>query len=63
MENAKLIALIILIIGGLNLGLIGLLNYDLIAVIFGAIPNVVRIINVLVGLSAAYIGALKLMKK
>lgn len=50
------IALTILIIGGLNWGLIGLFGFDLIAAIFGG-PGAVlaRILYVLVGLSAIYV--------
>jgi uncharacterized protein len=48
------IALILVIIGGLNWGLVGLLNFDLVAAIFGAMTMIARIVYVLVGLSALY---------
>ena len=47
-------ALILVIIGGLNWGLIGFLNFNLIAAIFGAGSIVSRIIYDLVGLSALW---------
>ena len=49
------IALILLIIGGLNWGLIGIFQWDLVAAIFGGLSVVARIIYTLVGLSAIYI--------
>lgn len=48
------LVVILLIIGGLNWGLVGFFNYDLIASIFGAGSVVARIVYALVGLSALY---------
>lgn len=42
----------LLIIGGLNWGLVGLLNFDLVAAIFGSGTMLSRLIYILVGLSA-----------
>ena len=50
-----LIAVILVIIGGLNWGLVGLLNFDLVAAIFGAMSVLARIIYILVCLSAIYL--------
>lgn len=47
------IALVLVIIGGLNWGLVGLFKFDLVAAIFGA-SIVATIVYVLVGLSALY---------
>jgi len=55
MKVLKTIAFILLIIGGLNWGLVGLFNFDLVAAIFKAMSIVSRIIYVLVGLSAVYV--------
>ena len=49
------IALILVIIGGLNWGLVGLFNFDLVAAIFGAMSILSRIIYILVCLSAIYL--------
>lgn len=49
-----LVALIIAIIGGLNWGLVGLFNFNLVTAIFGFAPVLVRLIYILVGLSAIY---------
>jgi uncharacterized membrane protein YuzA (DUF378 family) len=48
------IALILIIVGGLNWGLVGIFNFDLVAAIFGAMSAIARIVYVLVGLSALY---------
>lgn len=52
------IALIILIVGGLNWGLIGILNLDLVAAILGMGTGGTRAVYILVGLSALYCIAL-----
>ncbi len=55
------IALVLLIIGGLNWGLVGIAsfsavsyNYDLVALVLGGVPWLAAIIYLLVGLSALY---------
>lgn len=49
------LALSLLIIGGLNWGLVGLFSFDLVAWIFGGQSSVLsRIVYVLVALSAAW---------
>jgi uncharacterized membrane protein YuzA (DUF378 family) len=47
-------ALILLIIGGLNWGLVGVFDFDLVALIFGSMTIISRMIYVLVGLSSLY---------
>lgn len=49
------VALVLVIIGGLNWGLVGLLDVDLVHLILGSIPILARIVYGLVGLSAAYL--------
>lgn len=58
LNGADWAALILLIIGGLNWGLIGFFKFDLVAAIFGDMTTVSRIIYDLVGLSAIYILAM-----
>jgi uncharacterized membrane protein YuzA (DUF378 family) len=48
------IALILIIVGGLNWGLVGAFKFDLVAAIFGAMSLLARIVYILVGLSAIY---------
>ena len=49
------IAMILLLIGGLNWGLVGAFNFDLVSAIFGASSFLSRLIYILVGLSALYL--------
>jgi hypothetical protein len=49
-----LIALVLIIIGGLNWGLVGAFKFDLVAAIFGEMSIIARIVYILVGLSAIY---------
>jgi uncharacterized membrane protein YuzA (DUF378 family) len=48
------IAQILLIVGGLNWGLVGLFDFDLVATLFGQGSMLSRIVYVLVGLSALW---------
>jgi uncharacterized membrane protein YuzA (DUF378 family) len=48
------IALVLVIVGGVNWGLVGLFNFDLVATIFGSMFWLARVIYVLVGISALY---------
>ncbi len=49
-----IIALILLIVGGLNWGLVGLFRFDLVAAIFGDMSGLARFIYVVVSLAAFY---------
>jgi uncharacterized membrane protein YuzA (DUF378 family) len=48
------LAFILVIVGGLNWGLVGLLDFDLVAAIFGKMSALSRIVYILVGLAAVY---------
>jgi hypothetical protein len=48
------IALILLVIGGLNWGLVGVFKFDLVKAIFGDMAIVSRIIYIVVGVAALY---------
>lgn len=48
------IAFWLLVVGGLNWGLVGLFGVDLVAAVFGAGSVVSRVVYVVVGLSAIY---------
>lgn len=48
------IALVLLIVGGLNWGLVGLMDLDLVATLFGSGSTIARAVYVLVGLSALW---------
>lgn len=49
------VALVLLIIGGLNWGLVGLFSFDLVAAIFGELSVLSRIIYILVGIAAVFV--------
>jgi uncharacterized membrane protein YuzA (DUF378 family) len=49
------VALVLAIIGGLNWGLVGAFNFDLVAAIFGAGSMIARLVYILVGLAALYL--------
>lgn len=56
-DNMKIIdtiALILIIIGAINWGLIGLFNFNLVDTIFGAMSVISRIIYALVGISGLW---------
>ena len=54
MKAINIIALILVIVGGLNWGLVGALNFDLVATLFGAMSVLSRIVYCLVGIAAIY---------
>ena len=55
-NTLDLVAKILLIVGGINWGLVGLLDFDLVAWLAGlTAPIVGTILYVLVGLSALYV--------
>ena len=54
MKSINLMTLVLVIVGGLNWGLVGLLNFDLVAAIFGAGSALSRLVYTLVGISALW---------
>ncbi len=54
MRTLNVIALVLTIIGGLNWGLVGLAEFDLVAALFGPGSTLARIVYVAVGVAAAY---------
>lgn len=54
LRAADWVALVLLIVGGLNWGLVGAFGFDLVAALFGAGSGVSRAVYVIVGLSAIY---------
>jgi uncharacterized membrane protein YuzA (DUF378 family) len=54
MKFINILTLMLVIVGGLNWGLVGLLNFDLVAAIFGAGSALSRLVYILVGLSAVW---------
>jgi uncharacterized membrane protein YuzA (DUF378 family) len=54
MRVVDTVTLVLLIVGGLNWGLVGLLGFDLVAAIFGEMSALSRIVYTLVGVSALW---------
>lgn len=54
MKTLDVLAIVLLIVGGLNWGLVGLLEFDLVAAIFGPMSALARIVYTAVGLAALY---------
>ncbi|HEY9787290.1 MAG TPA: DUF378 domain-containing protein [Candidatus Obscuribacterales bacterium] len=61
MKNLELIAFILLLIGGINWGLVGAFNYNLVTSLLGDGSTMCRVVYGLVGLGALY-EAFKFMK-
>ncbi len=57
------LAILLLVIGGLNWGLVGLLNFDLVTTIFGAMSIFSRGVYILIGVAAVYVLAVKAKEK
>ena len=54
MRAINLVTLLLVIVGGINWGLVGLFDFNLVAAIFGEMSAPSRIIYVLVGISALW---------
>lgn len=54
MRKLDVIAAVLLVVGGLNWGLVGAFGFDLVATLFGVMSPLARAVYVLVGLSAIY---------
>lgn len=54
MRTAYWIALVLLVVGGLNWLLVGAFNFDLVAAIFGEMSAMTRLVYVLVGVAAIW---------
>ena len=54
MKTIDVVAAVLLVVGGLNWGLVGAFEFDLVAAIFGAGSPAARVVYILVGLSAVY---------
>jgi len=54
MKGLDVLTAVLLIVGGLNWGLVGALNFDLVAALFGEASLLSRVVYTLVGLSAVY---------
>lgn len=63
MKLINILALVLVIVGGLNWGLVGLFKFNLVTTLFGETSILSSIVFILVGLSAAYVAAVVLPKE
>lgn len=54
MKELKPYVIILLIIGGLNWGLVGLFDFNLVTAVFGSIPVLEKVVYILVGVAAIF---------
>jgi len=54
MKPLDVAAAVLLVVGGLNWGLVGAVQFDLVATLFGPLSMLSRTVYVLVGLAALY---------
>ena len=54
MKSLDILAAVLLVVGGLNWGLIGVLNFDLVATLLGDGTVLAKAVYVLVGIAAIY---------
>ncbi|HEX2726526.1 MAG TPA: DUF378 domain-containing protein [Beijerinckiaceae bacterium] len=54
MKAINIVTLLLVIVGGLNWGLVGLFSFDLVAAIFGNGSLLARLVYILVGASALW---------
>lgn len=54
MKKTDVVAAVLLVIGGLNWGLVGALEFDLVAALFGPLSALSRVVYILVGMAALY---------
>jgi uncharacterized membrane protein YuzA (DUF378 family) len=52
-----MVAFALLVVGGLNWGLVGLFKFNLVESLLGSMPTVEMVVYILVGVSALYIAA------
>ena len=54
MKKIDVVAAVLLVVGGLNWGLVGVAQFDLVAALFGELSPLSRVVYLLVGVSALY---------
>lgn len=58
MKTLDILAAVLLVVGGINWGLVGLADFDLVATVFGPMSAPSRLVYALVGFAAVYQAAL-----
>ncbi len=62
MKYLSTVALVLVVVGAVNWGLVGLLNLNLVEMLFG-MSMVTKVVYLLVGVSGVYVGLNKFMSK
>jgi len=57
MKWLHMLAILLVIVGALNWGLVGLLNFNLVTMILGSWPMLEKVVYILVGLSGVFVAA------
>ena len=57
------IALVLVLIGALNWGLIGIFNFNLVSTLFGDMSTLSRTVYIVVGVSAVYVAGMSIAKE
>jgi len=57
MKALHMVTFLLTVVGGINWGLVGLFDLNLVSVIFGGFPGLEQLVYVLVGASAVYLVA------
>jgi len=61
MKYLSTVALVLVVVGAVNWGLVGLLNLNLVEMLFG-MSMVTKVVYLLVGVSGVYVGLTRFMK-
>lgn len=62
-DTLSMVTFALVLVGGLNWGLVGLFNYNLVTALTSSWPGLDRIVYILVGLSALYTGYMAMTMK
>ena len=57
MKSMHMVAFLLVVVGGINWGLVGLLDFNLVEALLGSVLVLEMLVYVLVGLSAVYLAA------
>lgn len=63
MKGLHTVALILVIIGAINWGLVGLFGFNLVEAILGSMPAIAKLVYILVGVSGLYVLIDRINKK
>lgn len=53
-NGVQLLVILLLVLGGINMGLVGIFDYNLIGTIFSHVPVLGKVLYILIGFAALY---------